>query len=230
MAIYQAEKIAEDVRVALAENKRDDVLLEEEDTDTLLQKDLIISKIEEAVRRVESIAPVLCLEGGKHFGGDAFSKGEDTDGPCKDTGSGVFWNDDFSGWLILPEDFMRLVSFRMSDWERTLRVAITADDPKYDMQSSRHKGIRGNVQKPVCAIVNRPEGKALEFWSCNSNDAYVKSASYRAWPRMDSYGGIDISERCYTAVVYTIASLVLTAYGESEKASALNALAQSSFE
>lgn len=225
MAIYQAEKIAEDVRVALAENKRDDVLLEEEDTDTLLQKDLIISKIEEAVRRVESVAPVLCLEGGKHFGVD-----DAEDELCEDTGSGVFWNDDLSGWLLLPDDFMRLVSFRMSDWERTVRVAITADDPRYDMQSSRHKGIRGNVQKPVCAIVDRPEGKALEFWSCNSKDAYVERATYRAWPRMDSYGGIDISERCYTAVVYTIASLVLTAYGESEKASALNALAQSSFE
>ena len=41
-------------------------------------------------------------------------------------------------------------------------MAISADDPLYDLQSSRYKGIRGNVQKPVCAVVNRAEGKVLE--------------------------------------------------------------------
>lgn len=164
------------------------------------------------MRRVESSAPVRYLEEGHVFG------------------NAIYWERNGSGWTLLPDDFMRLVAFRMSDWERTCYMAISADDPLYDLQSSRYKGIRGNVQKPVCAIVNRAEGKALEFYSCNSEDAYVKRASYIPYPEIDEDDGIDISERCYTAVVYMTAALVLTAYGASEQAAAMNTLAKSIFE
>lgn len=145
-------------------------------------------------------------------------------------GDAIYWEENGSGWTLLPDDFMRLVAFRMSDWERTCYMAISADDPLYDLQSSRYKGIRGNVQKPVCAVVNRAEGKVLEFYSCNSEEAYVKRASYIPYPSIDEEDGIDISERCYTAVVYTTAALVLTAYGASEQAAAMNTLAKSIFE
>ena len=74
------------------------------------------------------------------------------------------------------------------------------------------------------------EGKVLEFYSCNSEEAYVKRASYIPYPSIDEEDGIDISERCYTAVVYTTAALVLTAYGASEQAAAMNTLAKSIFE
>ena len=174
--------------------------------------EVIRSKIEEAVRRVETSAPVYLLEEGHEFG------------------EAVYWEDNGSGWVLLPDDFMRLIAFRMSDWERTCYNAISVDDPLYDLQSSRYKGVRGSVQKPVCAVVNRAEGKALEFFSCNSEDAYVKRATYIPYPKIDDEDGIDISERCYTAVVYTTAALVLTAFGATDKAEQLNALAKSIME
>lgn len=210
--VYRLEEIERDVRTAIDENRTSEQLITDGDVETLSLNDIIRSKIEEAVRRVETTAPVHYLEEG-HVFGDA-----------------VYWESNGSGWILLPDDFMRLVAFRMSDWERTCYMAISADDPTYDLQSSRYKGIRGNVQKPVCAIVNRAEGKALEFYSCDSEEAYVKRASYIPYPRMDEDDGIDISERCYTAVVYTAAALVLTAYGASEQAAAMSALAKSIFE
>ncbi|MBL6467839.1 MAG: hypothetical protein JNG43_07065 [Prevotellamassilia sp.] len=210
--VYKIEIVERDVRIAIDENKTGEQLISDEDVDTLSLNDIIRSKIVEAVRRVESSAPVRYLEEG-HVFGDA-----------------IYWESNGSGWTLLPDDFMRLVAFRMSDWERTCYMAISADAPLYDLQSSRYKGIRGNVQKPVCAIVNRAEGKALEFYSCNSEDAYVKRASYIPYPEIDEYDGIDISERCYTAVVYMTAALVLTAYGASEQAAAMNTLAKSIFE
>lgn len=210
--VYRLEEIERDVRTAIDENRTSEQLITDGDVETLSLNDIIRSKIEEAVRRVETTAPVHYLEEG-HVFGDA-----------------IYWESNGSGWILLPDDFMRLVAFRMSDWERTCYMAISADDPTYDLQSSRYKGIRGNVQKPVCAIVNRAEGKALEFYSCDSEDAYVKRASYIPYPRMDEDDGIDISERCYTAVVYTTAALVLTAYGASEQAAAMSALAKSIFE
>lgn len=210
--VYRLEEIERDVRTAIDENRTSEQLITDGDVETLSLNDIIRSKIEEAVRRVETTAPVHYLEEG-HVFGDA-----------------IYWESNGSGWILLPDDFMRLVAFRMSDWERTCYMAISADDPTYDLQSSRYKGIRGNVQKPVCAIVNRAEGKALEFYSCDSEEAYVKRASYIPYPSIDEDDGIDISERCYTAVVYTTAALVLTAYGASEQAAAMSALAKSIFE
>ncbi len=210
--VYKVLHIARDVRIALDENMTSEQLLATGDIETLSLEDIIRSKIVEAVRRVETAAPVYFLEEGHNFG-DA-----------------VYWGDLESGWVLLPQDFMRLIAFRMSDWGRTVYTAISVDDPQYEKQSSRYKGIRGNVQKPVCAIVNRAEGKALEFYSCNSKEAYVVRASYLPYPHIDGDDGIDISERCYPAVVYTVAALVLTTYGEADKASALTELAKSIFE
>lgn len=207
--IYKLAEIAREVRIAIDQNMTSEQLIATDDIETLSLEEIIRSKIVEAVRRVETSAPVHFLEEGHDFG-DA-----------------VYWADLESGWVLLPDDFMRLIAFRMSDWERTVYAAISVDDPLYAKQSSRYKGIRGNVQKPVCAIVNRAEGKALEFYSCNSEEAYVSRASYLPYPHIDEDDGIDISEKCFTAVIYTVAALVLTTYGEAEKASALTELAKS---
>ena len=207
--IYRLTEIARDVRIAIDENKTSEQLIVDEDIDTLSLNDIVRSKIVEAVRRVETTAPVYLLEEG-HIFGDA-----------------VQWGSLDSGWVLRPDDFMRLIAFRMSDWERTVYAAISVDDPLYAKQSSRFKGIRGNVQKPVCAIVNRAEGKALEFYSCNSEDAYVSRGSYIPYPHIDEDDGIDICEKCYTAVVSTVASLVLTTLGETDKASVFTELAKS---
>lgn len=210
--VYKILQIARDVRIAIDQNMTNEQLLAIEDMETLSLEDIIRSKIVEAVQRVETTAPVHFLEEGHDFI------------------DSIFWGDLESGWVFLPDDFMRLIAFRMSDWERTVYAAISVDDPQYAKQSSRFKGIRGNVQRPVCAIVNRAEGKALEFYSCNSEEAYISRASYLPYPHVDEDGGIDISERCYRAVIYTVASLVLITYGEAEKASALTELAKSIFQ
>lgn len=207
--VYKVSEIVRDVRIAIDQNMTSEQLIETGDIETLSLEEIIRSKTVEAVRRVECAAPAHLLEEGHNFG-DA-----------------VYWEGLESGWVLLPDDFMRLIAFRMSDWERTVYTALSADDPQYAKQSSRYKGIRGNVQKPVCAIVNRAEGKALEFYSCNSRDAYVSRATYLPYPCIDEHDGIDICERCYTAVIYTIAALVLTTYGEDNKASSLNDLAKS---
>lgn len=210
--MYKIETVSQDVRIAIDENKTSEQLLGDEDIDTLSLNEIVRSKIEEAVRRVETTAPTFLLEEGHTFG------------------DSVYWEGNNSGWTLLPDDFMRLIAFRMSDWERTCYNAISVDDPLYDLQSSRYKGVRGNVQKPVCAVVNRAEGKALEFYSCESEEAYVKRATYLPYPKIDDEDGIDISERCYTAVVYSTAALVLTAYGANDRAEQLNALAKSILE
>ena len=111
--VYKIEVVERDVRIAIDENKTSEQLISDEDIDTLSLNDIIRSKIVEAVRRVESSAPVHYLEEG-HVFGDA-----------------IYWESNGSGWTLLPDDFMRLVAFRMSDWERTCYMAISGHSCKY---------------------------------------------------------------------------------------------------
>jgi hypothetical protein len=209
MTVYQLDDIAKDVRIALDQNMASDTLAAIGDVDTLALNDIIKSKIVEAVKRVHSSAPPYLLDGGHNFG-DA-----------------VFWKEHESGWILLPEDFMRFVVFQMDDWERAVFYPINTDDPEYARQSSRFKGIRGTYQRPVCAISIRPEGRVMEFYSCKTTEAKVSRAVYLPYPKIDKYGAIEICGRCYNAVVYTIAALVLTTFGDAEKSAALNELAKS---
>lgn len=207
--IYNIEKIMQDVRVCIDMNMSSEVLTELQDVDTLSLDEIIKSKILEAVQRVHLEAPPYLLENGHNFG-DA-----------------VYWGELESGWVLLPDDFMRLVVFEMDDWERAVYEAISVDAPEYAKQRSRFKGIRGTPQKPVCAICIRPEGKVLEFYSCKSTDAQVSRAIYIPYPVIDDDGGVDVSERCYRAVVYTAAGLTLMTVGEAERGAAMAETAKS---
>ena len=192
----QAEEMARAVRVAIDMNKGDEPLIMEGDTDTLSLDEIIMAKLADAVRLVEMEAPATMLESGHDFGDN------------------IFIGEDGKGFVILPEDFMRLISFRMSDWKRTVFEAISETDPQYALQSSKWKGICGNPEKPVCAIVRRGEGKVLEFYSCNDNTAIVTQATYVPIPRIDIDGGIDVAENCYRAAIYRAASLALASVGD----------------
>lgn len=206
--IFQLDKIMQDVRICLDQNMESDALIESGDIDTLALDDIIRSKILEAVQRVHMDAPNYLLEGGHNFG-DA-----------------VYWGELESGWVLLPLDFMRLVVFEMDDWEQAVYQAISTDDPEYEKQRSRFKGIRGTAQRPVCAIAIRPEGRVLEFYSCKSEAAHVSRAMYIPYPKIDEDNGVDISEHCYDAVIYIAAGLVLLTCGETEKGNAVSELAQ----
>ena len=198
----------QDVRICLDQNMESDALIESGDIDTLALDEIIKSKILEAIQRVHRDAPNYLLEGGHNFG-DA-----------------VYWRELESGWVLLPKDFLRLVVFEMDDWEQAVYQAISTDDPEYEKQRSRFKGIRGTAQRPVCAIAIRPEGRVLEFYSCKSKNAQVSRAIYIPYPKIDKDGGVDISERCYNAVIYTAAGLTLLTCGEVEKGNAVSELAQ----
>lgn len=206
--IFQIDKIMQDVRICLDQNMESDALIESSDIDTLALDEIIKSKILEAIQRVHRDAPNYLLEGGHNFG-DA-----------------VYWRELESGWVLLPQDFLRLVVFEMDDWEQAVYQAISTDDPEYEKQRSRFKGIRGTAQRPVCAIAIRPEGRVLEFYSCKSTDAQVSRAIYMPYPKIDEDGGVDISERCYNAVVYTTAGLTLMTCGETDKGNSVFELAQ----
>jgi hypothetical protein len=209
MAVYTIGGIVRDVRVALDQNVSGGQLSGFGDADTLSVDEIIRSKIADSVRRIHGNAPLYMLEGTSF-------------------GDSINWEKEGCGWVLLPDDFMRLVVFEMSDWSRAVYDAITPDDPQYRIQQSKFVGVRGNASNPVCALCLRPEGKVLEFYSSNDSRAHISRALYMPHPKVDAYGGIDISPRCYDAVVYMAASLAASAMGEKERSAELASQSASS--
>lgn len=206
--VYEFKDILRDVRIAIDENKTNEQLITDEDIDTLMLDDIIYSKVVEGVRRTVTNAPIHLLDGGVPFG-DA-----------------VYWRNQHSGWVMLPDDFMRLMVFKMSDWERPVYEPITAGDPRYQLQFSRYKGLRGNPQKPVVAIVSRTEGRVLELYSCNDDTATVEQSLYYPLPSIDDNEGIMIPERCYQSAIYQMAALVLATIGQREQSQVMTDLSK----
>lgn len=212
MAVYRLEDIVKDVKIALDRNGDSDALRDIRDLDTLTLDEIIESKVVEAVKIVHGTAPAHLLDGGNSF---AYSFAD-----------AIYWQDKECGWVLLPEDFMRFVSFKMDDWDRAVFTCMSTDDAEYEKQSSPFKGIRGNARNPKCFISVRPEGRVLEFYSCKTSNAKITQAIYLPYPKIDELNSIEICSRCYNAVIYTIAALVAATYDNIDKNNVFNELAK----
>jgi len=206
---YPVAQLVKEAKVVLDENVSSEALAALGDVDTLTLDEIIRSKVEDAARLVTEQAPSWLVDNGKLLRGSVIWSSQPGYG---------------SGHILLPADFLRLLSFRMSDWSRPVSDAISEDDPRYAMQSSRYGGIRGNAQKPVVAIVHGGSGQVLEFYSCEGGgDVYVKTARYASIPTVDTTGKINLSSKLERAIVYRMASLAATALGSHDLAVLLHA-------
>ena len=196
-----------EIRIALDQNMNSEALTELNDIDTLSLDELIKSKVEDAARMVVMLAPAVLLGSGKAFG--------DTIGWDMQAGYG-------SGHIVLPDDFLRLIVFQMSDWSMPVTVAIDETSPLYSRQKSRYAGVRGNPQRPVVAIVQQPIGNVLEFYSCEQGEhVYIKMARYAPIPKrytLDEEEVIDLPDKLVRPVVYYAAYLVAVAQQQTEQA------------
>lgn len=203
---YSVDTLVREARIAIDQNNNSTPLASLGDIDTLTLDEIIRSKVEDAARLVHEAAPYPMLDNGK--GLTAVVQWESQPGYG-------------AGYLMLPDDFLRLYAFRMSDWHRQVTEAIGTDSPVYAMQSSRYAGVRGNPQRPVVAIVPRGAGLALEFYSCQGGPGVVvHTARYIPRPVI-SDGAISLCEKLRPAVVYRIASMTAESLGNANLAAML---------
>ncbi len=118
--------------------------------------------------------------------------------------SKVYWGREGCGWVVLPEDFGWLVSFRMSDW----RYAVTETSPQsiVHRQHGRWRGLRGSFERPVCLIGLRSGARVMEFFSCTGEDAVVDEGWYVPQPDMAPEGMINIPGRLLEEVIENISN------------------------
>lgn len=194
------------VRVLLDMNEEDGQLLADEESDTLTLEEIIRSRIETAARLTELAAPHHLLDGGTALSGSmTFDKA---------IGKG-------RGRMQLPDDFLRLVTFKMSDWSRAVTEAISEEDPRYGLQSSRHAGIRGTPERPICALIQEPSGLTLEFWSCTGGSTVtLQRGRYLKRPKIEG-DRIEICEKLYDAIIAKAAALTAATLGDTARAELL---------
>lgn len=205
------DSLKQQIRIALDQNNVSTQLAAISDIDTLTIEQIIDSKLEEAARRVLLVAPYRLVGSGKKIPDETSVTWE------SQAGYGA-------GSILLPSDFLRLLYFKMSDWNQPVYQVISVDEPLYRVQQSRFGGVRGNPQRPVCAIVPGSNGLVLEFYSCTGGaDVNISDARYLAIPKIVG-NEIDIPPMLERAVIYKAARLVASTVGENDKAAVLEAL------
>lgn len=206
---YPVVQLIKEVRVMLDENTSSTAIAGLEEVPTLMLDEHIESKLEDAARIVISEAPLPELGTGEEFA------------------SSIIWESSpgvGKGTIHLPQDFLRLVSFKMSDWRVSVTDPIDEQDPRYALQQSRYAGIRGNPQRPVVALVPTPVGVDLEFYTCTGGESvHVDKARYLSIPKIKE-GQIELPVKLKRSVCYMAASLVAGTLGRSELASYLLSL------
>lgn len=211
---YNVSDLVSDIRVLLDLNEVDTQLVTAGDGDTLSIDALIESKLVEAARAIMSIAPVHLLP------------------TASLASSTITWESgrtsNIGGSIPLPASFMRLVAFKMSDWERPVHQAIGVASPIYEQQHSRYGGIRGNKERPVVAIVPANGALNLEFYSCASTSATIETALYCAYPYIKTEVvnnvttvTITLPSKLLPEIEQYAGGLVCRSLGDEQKAAAL---------
>ena len=92
------------------------------------------------------------------------------------------------GYVMLPDDFLRLASFRMDCWTCALSEPATPASADWRMMDSPCLPLRGSLRSPRCRIVQRGVGRVLEFAPLPTGKSHVAEAIYVARPEFDSEG------------------------------------------
>ena len=215
--------IIRDVRVAMDENTSVAPFTDSDgntfDPDTLEMEEIIKSKIADGVNAVRSVAPLSKLEPARMASGESW--------PIK-------WIDEekMIGEVPLPDDYLRMVLFKMSDWTHAVTTTIAVDSALYHQMFSRWKGVRGNPSRPNIAIAtDTSTGKnVIQFFSCDSTEAtaelaYIKRCDKPNEPD-EPNTTYEIEQGIYWAVVLKTAALVAATYGNADMMNLMNTLAQ----
>ena len=114
---------------------------------------LINSHLDECTKDIILSAPITVLTP---------TDGEVTEGTAN--------TDDKTGYVVLPVNFLRLSSFKMTDWYRDIDTPITPRSKEYKKQSNPF--LRGGLAKPVAVltwkIVETAMSRVLEYYSVDT--------------------------------------------------------------
>lgn len=106
---------------------------------------------------------------------------------CLECDVEVDWEGPGRGSVSLPEDFLRLTCFRMSDWKRAVNKPIEYGSPSYELRFYPRKDRAHIRTSPAISI----RGRVLEFIGSSMPGAYVERFAYVQIPFIDHLNCIE---------------------------------------
>jgi hypothetical protein len=113
-----------------------------------------------------------------------------------------------TGYIVLPDDYISLLAFKMKGWKRVVNKTYGYDSEQYKAQVNDYT--RSGINKPVCILGYDANGKKiLEYYSIKTTDTatierFVYNASYKATDGLN----LSTSDPMLSAVCYMCAALV----------------------
>ena len=207
---YEIADILRDVRVILDQNQIEESIID--DHDTLKLDELIHTKIFHAARELLESSDVSLIDTGRTM--DIVTDGEDKNlTEVEDRGALSVWR------LDLPDNYLRLLSLKMSDWRRAVHGTIPFESEEYSRLQSRHIGITGNPERPVVAeCVGSDDRRWLEIYTSSGD---VTMFRYCAVPECYGCCLLDFPERLYRQLIYRAAALVEVTWKDNGLAQSL---------
>lgn len=132
----------------------------------------------------------------------------------KSTNTATVNTDKKTGYVEVPADYLRLISFKMSDWKREIEEPITKDDPVYKMQGNEY--VRGGISKPVLVltqkIVSGTAKTVFEYFSVN----YAASHTIEHFLYAAETAAEDLDDKLYPTLTWICAGKILQNIKEFE--------------
>lgn len=120
-------------------------------------------------------------------------------------------SDPVVGHFDLPEDFLRLVYFRMSDWLRPVTELSIKGDAVSLRQANKH--IRGGIVRPVGVLAKTDQGLRIEYYSTMAAKHTVEEFYYIKREKAEN-----IPDQMVDVLLWICAGKVLTVFSRSEDA------------
>lgn len=136
-----------------------------------------------------------------------------------------------TGYVVLPNDFYKLHSFKMRGWQVAAEILIDSSDPIARIQANEYA--RGNICRPVCVKNNKaikertgddyiyPQKDVLEYYSVPvGSKQEIEEALYIPLisPLSDE---TKISEKLFIPLAYLCASMVFSIFEKPDIAQVL---------
>lgn len=110
--------------------------------------------------------------------------------------------------ITLPDDFLRLIAVRMSDWDVCLSRIIREGDQHFDCLKSKRAAIRGTPRRPAASVSFDEEGRQCLRLYSSDLDASLLTARYMPLPEVSSDDTIDIPPLLYPPLIEAICQKV----------------------
>ena len=105
------------------------------------------------------------------------------------------------GYVILPDDYLKFISFKMPDWLQDAETITLPTDPKYKLQ--KYKATRGGIAKPVVVLSSKTRTNTPQKQTDSITFAGTSGACVISGP-----GGLNKTVEFTTSLADTVAAWV----------------------